>query len=151
MPSGTQWHGVLSGSSRPRLDVRVPWRRDYPIPSAVLLDVPEPREWIVEALDQELLGDHHVVDCPARRFCLLRVLVKKRMPAWVACEQIGMVGHVGLQVNFVRTRCEHVRGMPWSVANRRAGGFSRTNPFFPLMGFPFFLGPYMKDGCFFLK
>src|SRR5262249_57116585 len=69
-------HQTTSTSNEPsRSNHRVPRRRDEPIAAAGLLDVAEPGEREVIARDQELVGRSHVVDAPARRHGLLRLVV----------------------------------------------------------------------------
>src|SRR5690242_8959429 len=76
-----------STSNEPsRSNHRAPRGRDEPIAAAGLLDVAEAGEREVIARDQELVGRSHVVDSPARRHGLLRLVVEHHLPIGVAQE-----------------------------------------------------------------
>src|SRR5262249_34409877 len=83
----------------------VPRRWDEPIAAASLLDVAEAGEREVIARDQELVGRSHVVDAPARRHGLLRLVVEHDLPIGVAQEQVGHVGDVAPEEQLRRPRC----------------------------------------------
>src|ERR1700756_5801960 len=82
------------------LEDRIPRRRNAAVARAVLLDMGEPREGIMEALHQELVGDQHVVDLAAGFFGLIAVLVEESVPLRIGRKQPRVVGGARLAYNF---------------------------------------------------
>src|ERR1700758_4764441 len=75
-------HSGCAPCGAPRNDVpvsdhRIPRRGHHAVAGAVLLDMAEARERIMEALHRELLGHHHVVDPAAGLFRDVTVLVEE--------------------------------------------------------------------------
>src|ERR1700733_9014793 len=77
-------------------DRRIPRRRHHPVAVAVLFEIGEPGERIVEALQLQLLGGHHVVDPAARLLGHVTVLIEERMPTRVTGERSRIVGYIRL-------------------------------------------------------
>src|SRR5260370_8140122 len=99
-------------------DGRIPRRRYHPVAAAVLFDVGEPRERIVEGLQLQLLGGHHVVDPAAGLFRDIRVLVEGPWPARISAQRIGIVGDIRLDEYLARTGRQYVGCVAGSVTYR---------------------------------
>src|SRR5260370_35080964 len=80
--------GSCKANASNNSDRRIPRRGYHTVAAAVLFDVGEPRERIVEALQLQLLGGHHVLDPAAGFFPDLRVPVGKRVPARIRPDRI---------------------------------------------------------------
>src|SRR5664279_2574088 len=100
------------------LDRRIPRHRDDPVAVAVLRDIGETGERVVETLQLQLLGDHHVVDPAAGLFRHVGILVERSVPARMAREWIGIIGYIGLDEHLPRTRRQHVGGVARRVTHR---------------------------------
>src|SRR6185295_10359863 len=72
-----------SPECHPGSDHRIPRRRDYPITAAVLFDVAEPRERVVEALHLELVRHQHVVGLAAGLLGHGGILIEEGVPTGV--------------------------------------------------------------------